>query len=349
MDELVETVTAVAAVVAEPREAPPDSFVLHAPLELAARAVLYQWVDPTARPAALDRIRGIAKQYEAFGPGIGPATGDPQPLDADAVLPSLAAAAHAPIFLGLYPLAEPYGVTTALARPLVRELARHDDWRIEWIDGPRPRTAVERTHPLVELLTSVPGLGTPGSDFIYPLMHQLDTSGLAREELAPRVWGIAPAVAAPLLQRIAVQSMLQEPPDHAPYGWTHCLTIPQGALLAGRGQLAVDVAATHVLGFRAALGRVPLDLGWTPPPTTSTVQDGIDAGCADAASAAFHAADRAATMRAIATYAAQHEDAHLVKYSLACFEAARHDPPASPLYLAAAASLCAWWRGFDRA
>ena len=45
----------------------------------------------------------------------------------------------------------------------------------------------------------------------------------------------------------------------------------------------------------------------------------------------------------LATTAAVHPDAHLAKYTLACFDAAHADPPATRLYLAAAAFLGAWW------
>ena len=45
----------------------------------------------------------------------------------------------------------------------------------------------------------------------------------------------------------------------------------------------------------------------------------------------------------IATAAAVHHDAHLVKYTLACLDAAAADPPERRLYVAAAASLVAWW------
>ena len=45
----------------------------------------------------------------------------------------------------------------------------------------------------------------------------------------------------------------------------------------------------------------------------------------------------------LATRASVQRDAHLVKYTLACLDAAAADPPQRRLYLAAAASLVAWW------
>src|SRR6266545_2959721 len=47
-----ELVARCAAVIDEPKAAPPDSFVLHAPLELLARALLLDRVHPDARPPA---------------------------------------------------------------------------------------------------------------------------------------------------------------------------------------------------------------------------------------------------------------------------------------------------------
>ncbi|MBV9255094.1 MAG: hypothetical protein JO054_12755, partial [Actinobacteria bacterium] len=41
--------------------------------------------------------------------------------------------------------------------------------------------------------------------------------------------------------------------------------------------------------------------------------------------------------------ASRNHDAHRVKYTLACIDAAAADPEATPLYLAAAAYLNDWW------
>ena len=59
----------------------------------------------------------------------------------------------------------------------------------------------------------------------------------------------------------------------------------------------------------------------------------------------FHASDgeRDAIVPELAARAASHEDAHLAKYTLACFDAAAADPEQRRLYLAAAAYLGAWW------
>jgi hypothetical protein len=144
--------------------------------------------------------------------------------------------------------------------------------------------------------------------------------------------------------------MLQEPPEHAPYGWSHCLTMPQAVMgLAGHGAepfTAVAVAATHVVGFRAALGKRPLNADHEPDqPTTGNLRDAIASGREAAASTVWHAPDQALDeiTTELATRAALHHDAHLVKYTLACFDAAAADPAQRRLYLSAAASLSSWW------
>ena len=49
----------------------------------------------------------------------------------------------------------------------------------------------------------------------------------------------------------------------------------------------------------------------------------------------------------LATRAALHRDAHVAKYTLACFDAAACDPDFTSLYFAAAAHLFDWWQQHD--
>ena len=65
---------------------------------------------------------------------------------ASTVLPNLAAAAHAPIFLYHLPRVAPRGeATPELLRPLARELARHPGLGIEWVhDRPATRRLTRR-------------------------------------------------------------------------------------------------------------------------------------------------------------------------------------------------------------
>ena len=134
-------------------------------------------------------------------------------------------------------------------------------------------------------------LGMPGSDFIFPIMNQAEESGIAAKLLSGVMASVVDVrIARQELSRIAAWSMLQEPPDHAPYGWSHCLTMPQAVMgLAGNGaspRTAVAVAATHVVGFRAALGRRHLVATYAPDaPETPELHEAIAAGPEAAAAA----------------------------------------------------------------
>src|SRR5215213_9533884 len=324
----------VAEVVAVPKEAPADSFILHAPLELLARVGLLPFVRPEARDAARRRMVWLAASYAAAGRpvertppaedlAIGDAAdrlvaalaaGDLDDVDryaaalgrratpdqlrgllAEPVAASLAAAAHGSILLYLLAQVAPRGeVTGAVLRGPARELARMPQWRLHWFEDPDEPIAAT---PMADALLDVPALGLPGSAFIHPIMNQAEESGVATKLLSGVIGHRPDAVAARRdLARVAAWSMLEEPPDHAPYGWSHCLTMPQAVLgLAGRGaseRTAVAVAATHVVGFRAALGAVTIHGNWRPPaPATTDLVEAIGAGPLEAAASAWHAAE----------------------------------------------------------
>jgi hypothetical protein len=362
-----------AAVIAVPRAAAPDSFVLHAPLELLARRGLLARVRPDQHDAARRRIAWVAEKYAGYEPlpervpeafasvdaastrlGAALAVGHMVGVDDAArwlgthatteelvalgpdIVDSLAAAGHAPIFTHLLPrVAHDRMAARMLVRPLLRELARYPDWRIEWIAN-----AEAGSRNLIDAVLSTPLLGKPGSDFIFPLMHQVDSRGTARTVLD----GVDYSDASRELCRVAAWSMLQDDPANAPYGWTHCLTMTQAA-----APISAPVAATFVVGFRAALSSGPIAAGYAPTIGTVCWRDSLDLAPTEAARAAFHTpdADLAELESELATYAAVHEDAHLVKYTLACFDAAEADPEARRLFLAAVAYLGAWWRQKD--
>ncbi|MGI9597836.1 MAG: hypothetical protein ACR2QK_16850, partial [Acidimicrobiales bacterium] len=269
-------VALVSEVVATPRREKANSFVLHAPLELAARAALLPLVEPDRRRLARIRVLAIAAQYDEHepldgteptpsddtAPDAGPRPGPPIQEAADALrtalgagdiddaglaagslarattgrgladvlagdlLPLTAAAAHAPIFL--FHMAHrdsTSGLSPHLLIPLARELARNPTWRIRWLDDRRP---AEPTDPdrLRAALTGVPLLGPPGSTFIHPQLMQVDEGGVAERHLGSVVGSRTPEAETELL-RIAAGLMLTDTPEQGPYGWTHCLTIPQ--------------------------------------------------------------------------------------------------------------------------
>jgi hypothetical protein len=379
---------AVAPELAVPKDAPADSFVLHAPLELLARRGLFPHVRPDGRDAARERVMGLAAEYAAAGDPVAEPrpTGDETVAELAAALvsaldagelddvdrfatalggratpielrralsgpvsASLAAAAHAGIFLYLLPRVAPDGeLPGSLLRGAARELGRYPEWRLRWFEDPGDPVG---SGSLADALLHVPVLGLPGSDFIYPIMHQAEESGTAARLLAGVIAGTVDVDAARrVITRVAAWSMLQEPPDYAPYGWSHCLTLPQAVMgIAGDGldaHRAIAVASTYIVGFRAALGRRLLDPAWVPDaPATPSLVEARALGPDAAAATVWHApADaRDGIVTELATYAAQHHDAHLVKYTLACFDAAAPDPDATRLYLAAAASLSGWW------
>ena len=379
---------AVADRLAHPKADGVNSFTLHAPLELLARTALLPLVEPDARDAARDRLAWLGEAYRDAGDEVDEpaprayddlataaehltaavsagaiddadgtaawlaARATPVQLAsllADDVIPRLSAAGHGSILLFLLPRVAPR--SRAASRPLrglVRELARQPDWGLTWhLDrGPAPTGGGD----LVAALRRPRSPGDPGSDFIFPTMSLVEGSGLAEELLDGPTRTVSLSQAVEDLQRLAAASMLQDTPEAAPYGWSHCLTMPQAVLgLARAGaadaERAIAVAATFVLGFRATQGTVEVDPTWSPRAAGEPL-DALDGTPAEAAAGAWHATngERAAVVARLASRAAAHEDAHLVKYTLACFDAARDDPGASRLYLAAAAHLSAWWR-----
>lgn len=336
--------------VSRPKAAPANSFELHAPLELLARRILLDRVDAGRREAARRRMSWVAETYAQSGESIAETDRDPLTMTTDELVASLSAAAHAPIFHMLLPRVAPRSpAATTLARPLVHELNRYREWKIEWIDA-QPLTGSGDEHALTRALLDTPRLGVPGSDFIFPIMHQVDSTGVAADVISPLLGsGTDLAASARAIARVAALSMLQDDPAHAPYGWTHCLTLAQaaaGLAAATKNPLrAVAVAATHVVGFRAALSSAPVVDRYVPEPVEVDALEALDASPQIAAAAVHHAPPSAVAGIAteLASRAALHPDAHVAKYTLACFDAAHADPDHARLFLCAAAFLHGWW------
>ncbi len=381
-----DLVDAVADEVRHPREDPADSFVLHAPLELAARTALLPRVPATHRDAARGRIRDIATRYASFGAAVpeparrrydSPAeaattlaaaldAGDLDEVDATAsafariataaelrsllaepLVARLSAAAHAPIFLYQLPRVAPRGeLPVELVRPLARELARQPEWRLTWHERKVRRRRLSPS-ALWDAIAATPRLGAPGSEFIYPVMSQVERSGVAADLLTEPTGGVDGAAGTRVLLRAAAWSMLTEPRDFVPYGWTHCMTMPQAVLGiadALDARTALAVASTHVVGFRAALAQRPL-VEAPPPDPGVDLSQAIEGGPDLAAAAAWHAPGPMAgrVVTELVTRAAVHGDAHYAKYTLACLDAAAADRARTRLYLAAAAKLAGYW------
>ncbi len=350
-----------AAVVARGHDGVPDSFLLHAPLELIARAALLPHVRPEQRTPARQRIVWMtAKQARAGGdrpprshaPADDPAatvarladaiaageiddavdlggalaaatTADELVgLTAEVVVPSLSAAGHGSIFLHLLRTYAPRSPhAAAMFAGLAGELARRPDLRVGWAEGAGERPATER---LDDALRAVPHLGPQETDFIAPTTGRVETSGLADELLRPAVGaGLDVATATRTILRVAAESMLVDDEAVAPYGWSHALTIPQA--IAGVASRTTDpVAAIGVAASHVSGFRA----SFGSADLTATVEPPAEVP----------------TIADLATDAAIHPDAHLAKYTLAALEAARTDPPRAPLYLAAAGRLHDCWR-----
>ena len=375
---------AAAVLVATPVRDPANSFCLHAPLELLARRTLLGFVAPDGRDAVRERMLCVAATYEQMAAPAAPvaprdyastadasaallAAVDRAELDdvdaaadwlvdhgtddtiaalAPAVVDRLAAAGHACIYFSLLPRGGSGPSARALFRPLVHELAprtrvagrmgarRRDHQRGRW------RRARGRAR------------GDPAVGPARQRLHLPDRAP-GRRRCRARRRGPDPARdvddAARAMLRVAALSMLHDDPASAPYGWTHCLTLPL-AVLAVTPQLpdpavGLAIAATYVAGFRAALGAHAIDLHHEPEPVAADALEALDAEPAIAAAAVTHAPDTriSGIVAELAARGGAHEDAHVAKYTLACFDAAGRDRECRRLYLAAAAYLQSWW------
>jgi hypothetical protein len=273
------------------------------------------------------------------------------PLLGDALVPLLGAAGHSPIFLAGWPRVAPRReLTGGLLRPLVRRLCERPDWRVSWPDRTTVPTADHGS--LFDVLAATPHLG-PTEPYIHPLMSRIDHDGTAARLAGSTLGARDVHRAAVDLLRAAAWSMVLERSEAAPYLWSHCLTMPLAIVqllhLARDPRRMLAVAATYVTGFRAAVASVPLEPR-TPSPAGLPLELALEEGQDTAVAAAGHEAgsDRAGVVRAVVDRAAPHHDAHLVKYVLACLDAASIDPDGDRLYLAAAALLTAWWAEADR-
>jgi hypothetical protein len=330
-----------------------SSFLLHAPLELLARAALLPWVPEGQRPAARAQVEALEQRYASTGSPVPPPPPRSFPddesalaaltlaLDAQhveaadqaltwltprhdvrtlrrlllpAVLDRVGLAAHAPIlFSELLRVGNRYDGLAGLLRPALRALAATPGHV-----RPRLHDGALDEATLAARLRAVPRVRSESSSIAPTLasVSELTPSLLAGLRTLP--WESARRV----LLRTAAQSMLEDDPAHAPYGWSHCLTLPLAVFenldAAPDTTAAVAVAATQVVAFRATLSAVDLQATWAP-------------------------SSPAPSVTSLVTRAALHPDAHLVKYTRACLDAAALDPDARSLYLAAAEHLGRWW------
>jgi hypothetical protein len=387
-DQLIQ---AAIAAITPPKIARPSSFVLHAPLELMARVALLPHVRPDAQLQARRQIAALAVRYIHAGPSVEPPKithaqidtallalidslhcGDVDGVDSallfltprlsifalrkaliDEIAPLLGAAGHAPILLASLARSS-HANAGGLVRAPLRTLAASPELRLSWFNANNEN--VEQRKPIDERTLFSRLVAPPhvvsSSKFIAPMAMAVEQRGDAARLLSEATQDLSAQQAEQTLLRVAAYSMLQDDPTEAPYGWTHCLSLPQGLLrnadASSNHRVLIGAAAMHVLANRAISGKVAINAD-APPKTSRLALD--DADPATAASIAFHTPieRRKEIMTALATYASTHQDAHLAKYTLACFEAATNDPDAAPLFMAAAAYLGAWWRHSTRA
>ena len=378
-------IQSVAAVIATPKAQASSSFLLHAPLELLARAGLLPYVSADKRDNARRRIAEIAGRYAVEGaevetlprdyPTVDSALvellealrgGDVDTVDgallfllprvpperlrasvAEEIIPALGAAGHAPILLMELSGAVRYGSASvcALLRAPLRTVALEADWRLTWMDSV-DSSAVNREASLFESLAAPPAVKMTSLS-IAPTMLAVERDDYAAHLLAAATSTMSVRQAERTLLSVAALSMLQDDPEHAPYGWSHCLTLPQAILalsdVVSDQTRLVRIAATHVLGFRATLGKVRLEEPYSPPSRSTKIV--LQGDPTDVATHVFCAPpeQHKALGNELAARAAVHADAHLAKYTMACLLAAARDPDIAPLYLAAAAYLGAWW------
>ncbi|MGI9602775.1 MAG: hypothetical protein ACR2QE_12880 [Acidimicrobiales bacterium] len=368
----------VSRVLARPRTAD-TSFTLHAPLELLARIRLLDRVGADQRHTARLRLVALAAIYDSSGepidhpPGPSPdsfeaamamlgsaiETGDVDQADravdglddplrlatgSDALVPLLGAAGHLPILLSNWPVVQP---TTPLdhhmIRHMVRDLAGSSQLRFRF-DHPNRDRAVGSRAELESALAAVSPVGDPGFG-VFLLIDQAEQhQALAR---FPSVDAAAVPGAFRLIMRRAATAMLTDDPHAAPYGWSHALTMPlalgQLAPSLADPTLALDAALTEWCGFRMAHGAGP-STDYDPPAANARWPEAIDDGADQAGAAAWHHPAVAEVESALIDNAACSHDAHLVKYTVACLDAAALDPDHQRLYLAGAAFLAGWWR-----
>lgn len=394
MDHIdAQAVCEAGALLALPKEAPADSFILHSGLELTARAGLLAHLPPERREVARAHIARLAAEYCAWGPSVEApssisfpdppaaasalvaalAEGDLDAVDgasrwlgrhaspvelqsllAGPLVNRLGAAGHAPIFLYLLPRVAPGGeIPGELLRGLARDLGREWSWRLHWVDG-RPLDGPGDPGSMFDAIAATPLAPSQGATpFIYPTMARVDDDGTAAKLLEGVVAGHAFRDQGREILRAAAWSMLLEPDDHSPYGWAHALTLPQAVLgVAGATPdpgVALAVAATYVLGFRRSLARRPL-VPTEPDDAGLDLRAALGTDRATAAAAVWHVADddRPDLVVDLAARASAHHDAHYVKYTLACLDAAADDPEHARLFLAAAGGLAGWWAKLDR-
>ena len=353
-----------------PLVSPPDRDL--ARIQMVATASHYQaggeGVSPPERvrigrsPDAAVHLRravqvGDVERADALCLSLADAGGLQELLDSitDLTLRTLTGAAHTHIGLMLMTrMSSDAGhAALGLARAGVRSLAQAPGLNLKRVTT--HRTLKDPETELASILRAVPVVSPRGPGMVA-MMQATEEAGLPDGLLGDALLSNADEVrcesALRTACRIAALSMLEDKPEPAKYYWTHCLTLPHAAwvltrFLPGRSFAAeaAHTAATWVMAIRASHGNGNLQ----PMPELEHVEMDLTEALVHspraAASVAWFARqdERPRIERTIATEAAIRNDAHLVKYTWACLDAAAQDPTHAPLFHAAAAYLCSIW------
>lgn len=279
-----------------------------------------------------------------------------------ALLPTLTSASHAHIGLWLLLRHGAAGDPRdgSLLRAAARKLAADPNGRLSSFSGmdirgrkPLDKTPEQIERDILARLASPPKGGKPANYGIRGLMEAAEATGnvdryfgdFIRHQLSDEQMDAAFRA----VMRVSAHAMLQDDPEQAKFGWSHCFTLPQAA--CGLSSLNVDrklaLATTMVwiMAYRTILSERPLDFTYRPPPSRASLREALHSGPDQAARRFWHAAPEEITAihRLLATEAAVRNDQHLVKYTRACFDMCGFDPGSWRLYLASAAKLCALW------
>lgn len=370
----LERIRQVSSVVARPRVGQPNSFVLHAPLELTARASLLALARPGMRAAIRDRIASIADEYESFGPArpepseASPSTasrsrsgtaatpeallqavveGDPDRAEAEV----LACSGHVAATEIARALTEPVLSMQAAAAhaPILLGDLERDQTGLFPLDLLRPavRLLANRDFARIDWFEDL-DLDRPAN------ASRLESALWNIERLGPPEEGNIPAHLARAAEALRHEGPVVEAlgePDRA--AWLAVLRVAARSMVF-EGAAQAPYLWSHCLTLPLSVMRLAhhcrdqaraLAIAATHVVSYRTCHAKGEPQPSDRFESA--ATVDLARWSDLIDEAGAHRDAHVAKYANACLQAAAIDPEQSGLYLAAGERLLAVWRAKD--
>ena len=263
-------------------------------------------------------------------------------------LKRLGAAVHLPIYLGLLARLGP-GAGSESRRFLpgfVRALTADKHLKLVGGFSRASKKISPKTTNLTTLMQNAKKIAKPAQSGIAPLVSASEKhiAGARRKTLQM----VKPDEAFRDLFRMSARWMLQCDADLAKYGWSHAMTIPQGLWamenFVENKQDCLDLASAVVFAYRKVYAR-KINQSWRPQrSTTERFVDALNRDD-DAIGWAWYAspAQFREIQTTLASEASKRNDAHLVKYVLACLDLTAFDPAETRLYHAAATQLLMYW------